>query len=178
MLRKFISALLTIGVITWTASARAEAPESPAGDRTATPEAQALKLYKAVRDQDYKAMFYLMAFTVKGKATLSNADQFALDVKKGYESGFKTKEEQAVTDRIFHSIAEIMIGEPVITGDKAEIPTSAKITANGETKFFKGRAHLIKDEGVWKLDLTIDEDAEKAMAQRVQELFGQPEKST
>lgn len=177
MLKKFLSVLLTVGVITWTVTERASAQEGVSEAKAATPEAQAAKIYRVIRDQDYKAMFYLMAFTTKGKATLSTADQFALDVRKGYESGFKTKEEQAVTDNIFKSIAEIMVGEPVITDDKAVIPTSAKITANGETKLFKGQAHLIKDEGVWKLDLTIDEDAEKAMAQRVRELFGQPDKS-
>jgi hypothetical protein len=119
-------------------------------------------------------MFYLMAFTPKGKATLSTADQFALDVHKGYESGFKTVEKKETTDRIFRSIAEIMVGEPVITDDKAVVSTSAKITANGQTRVFKGAAHLIKDDGSWKLDLTISEDAEQAMAQRISELFGKP----
>jgi hypothetical protein len=177
MLKKPLSVLLILGVLAWTVTERASAQESSTEAKAATPEAQAAKIYRVIRDQDYKAMFYLMAFTTKGKTTLSTAEQFALDVRKGYEGGFKTKEEQAVTDSIFKSIAGIMVGEPVITGDKAVIPTSAKITANGETKVFKGSAHLIKDEGVWKLDLTIDDDAEKAMAQRVQELFGQPDKN-
>jgi hypothetical protein len=178
MLKKILCALLTAGLVAWIVAERASAQESSSETKAATPEAQAAKIYRVIRDQDYKAMFYLMAFTTKGKATLSTADQFALDVRKGYESGFKTPEEKEVTDRIFRSIADIMVGEPVITDDKAVIPTSAKITANGQTKVFKGKAHLIKDEGTWKLDLTIDEDAEKAMAQRVQELFGDPEKSS
>ena len=120
-------------------------------------------------------MFYLTAFPPKGKATLTTAEQFAIDMRKGYEGSFKTKEEQAVTDRIFQSIAEIMIGEPVITDDKAVVPTSAKITANGQTRTFKGQAHMIKDEGIWKLDLTFTEDSEQAMSQRTSELFGKPD---
>jgi hypothetical protein len=176
MLKKLLGVLLTMGVLTWTLAARAEAPAGAVGDKTATPEAQALKFYKAVRDQDYKAMFYLMAFTPKGRATLTTAEQFALDMQKGYESSFKTPAEKETTDRIFRSISEIMIGEPVIAGGKAAIPTSAKITANGRTLVFKGQAHLIRDDDVWKLDLTFTDDTEKATAQRVSELFGAPEK--
>lgn len=176
-LRKLIPALLIFGVLTWNVAARADAPESSAGDKTATPEAQTLKIYKAVRDQDYRGMFSLMAFPAKGKATLTTAEQFAIDMQKGYDGSFKTPEEKAATDRIFRSISDIMIGEPVITDDKAVIPTSAKITANGKTRVFKGQAHLIKDDGVWKLDLTFTDDSEKATAQRVGELFGSPENS-
>ena len=166
-MKKILSLMLTFGLITSTMVVRAAAEEI-------TPETQALKIYKVIRDQDYKAMFYLMAFTPKGRATLTSAEQFAMDMQKGYDSSFKTKEEKAECDRMLRSISEIMIGEPVIAGDKAVIPVSAKITANGKTMLFKGQAHLIKEAGVWKLDLTIDDDAEKATAQRVSELFGQP----
>lgn len=141
----------------------------------ATPEAQALRIYKAIRDQDYKALFYLMAFTPKGRATMTTAEAFAVDMRKGYESSFKTPAEQAETDKIFQSISDIMIGEPVITVSKAAIPTSARITANGATRTFRGQAYLIKDDGVWKLDLTFTDDTEKATAQRVSEMFGKPE---
>ena len=176
-MKKILSVLLTVGVFTWAVAARAGGPEASAADKAATPEAQALKLYKAVRDQDYKGMFYLMAFPEKGKATLTTAEQFAIDMQKGYDSSFKTPEDKERTDRIFRSISAIMIGEPVITGDKADIPTSAKITANDRTLVFKGQAHLIKDDGVWKLDLTFTDDSEKATAQRISELFGTPEKT-
>ena len=174
MLKILPTALLTLCLITGAFAGRALAQTDPAAAKIPGPEAQALTIYRAVRDQDYKAMFYLMAFTPKGKTTLSTADQFALDVRKGYDNSFKTAEEKEATDRIFRSIAEIMVGEPVITGDKALVSTSAKITANGRTRVFKGEAHLIKDDGNWKLDLTISEDAEQAMAQRISELFGKP----
>lgn len=174
-MKKFLSVLLTLCAFTWTLAPPAGAQESTDTAKAATPEAQALKVYQAVRDQNYLAMFYLMAFTPKGKSTLTTAEQFALDVQKGYEGGFKNKEEQAVTDAIFRSIAGIMVGEPVITGDKAVLPVSAKITANGQTRQFKGQAFMCQEEGVWKFDLTFTDDAEQAMAQRVQELFGKPE---
>ena len=178
MLKKLLCVLMIMGiVIIWPVTERASSQESPSESKAATPEAQALKIYKALRDQDYKALFYLLAFTPKGKATLTTADQFAIDTQKGYDGSFKTLQEKETMDRIFKSISDIMIGEAVIAGGKAVIPTSAKITANAPTQTFKGQAHLINEEGVWKLDLTFTDDAEKAVAQRTSELYGQPEKT-
>ena len=91
-----------------------------AEDPTASPASQALKIYKALGAQDYRALFYLMAFTEKGQATLTTAEQFAIEVRQGYESGFKTAEEKAVSDAILASISDIMVGEPVISGTAVE----------------------------------------------------------
>jgi hypothetical protein len=167
-------ALLTVGLLVGGFALPASAQEKPVGDKTATPAAQALKVYQAVRDQDYQAMYYLFAFTPKGKTSITTPEQFANDMKKGYEQSFKTPEAKAATDAIFRSISEIMIGEPVIQDAKADIPVSAKITANDRTRTFKGQAHMIMDNGVWKMDLTISEDTEQATAQRISELFGNP----
>lgn len=172
---RFHRLLLAMGVIVCLLASPAVAQGRSTGDSGATPAAQALKIYQALRDQDYKALFHLLAFTANGQATLTTADDFARDVRAGYDSGFKTPEEKAISDRILTSISEIMIGEPVITGTKAAIPTSAKITVKGQTLTFKGMAHLIQDKGVWKLDLTFDEDSEKTMAQRTGELIGSPD---
>lgn len=170
---RFHRLLLAMGIVVCLLTPPAVA--QAAGDTTATPAAQALKIYQALRDQDYRALFHLLAFTAKGQATLTTAEDFARDVRAGYDSGFKTPEEKAISDRILASISGIMIGEPVITGNKAAIPTSARITVKGQTLTFRGMAHLIKDKGVWKLDLTFDEDSEKTMAQRTGELIGSPE---
>lgn len=174
-MKKFLSVLLAIGAFTWAMAPQAGAQESTDTAKAATPEAQALKIYQAVREQNYLAMYSLFAFSPKNKATLTTAEQFVADTKKGYESSFKTKEEQSVTDAIFKSIAGIMVGEAVITGDKAVVPVSAKVTANGLTRLFKGQIYLCLDEGVWKLDLTFTDDAEQATARRVAELFGKAE---
>jgi len=176
-MKKFLSVLLAVGTFTWTLAPQAGAQESTEAAKAATPEAQALKVYQAVREQNYLAMYSLFAFSPKNKATLTTPEQFAADTKKGYESSFKTKEEQAVTDAIFKSITGIMVGEAVVTGDKAVVPVSAKVTANGLTRLFKGQVFLCLDEGAWKLDLTFTDDAEQATAQRVTELFGKPEQA-
>lgn len=171
--RLLLAMTVSLGFIAAPAGAQASAPaQSPA-----SPASQALKIYQTFRDQDYAALFYLVAFTEKNRAGLTSADQFAIDVRKGYESGFKTPEEKASTDAILHSIANIMVGEAVVNGNFAAVPTSAHITINGRVFSFKGTAHLIQDRGVWKLDLTFDEDSEKAMAQRTSELLGAPEKT-
>jgi len=174
MLKKTLSALLVCGVLLGTPVLMSAQSAAPAASVT-TPDGQAAKFYRATRDQDYKAMYYLLALTPTAKSKLPPVDQFAEDVRHGYQSSFKTPAELAKFDAIFHSISDIMVGEPVISGNTATVPTSAKITANGVTRVFHGEAHMILDEGVWKLDLTFTEDNEKAMAQREAELFGKPE---
>ncbi|MEO8001515.1 MAG: hypothetical protein ABI644_06525 [Arenimonas sp.] len=175
MLNNFRSVLLALGVIACLAVAPVEAKQKTVGNKAATPSAQALKLYQSLRDQDYKAIYYLLALTPNGRATLTNADQFALDVKKGYDSSFKTPQEKEDSDKLLASISNIMIGEAVITDNKAAIPTSSDITVNNQIYHFKGVAYLILDDGVWKLDLTFDENSEKTMAQRVSEMLGKPD---
>ncbi len=174
MLNNLRSVFIAFGVIACIAVAPVCAKETATGDKTATPGAQALKIYQSLRDQNHVAMFYLMAFTPEGRATLTDADQFAKDVKKGYDESFKTPEQKAVSDKLLQSISNIMVGEPVISGDKAVVPTSADITVNEKVYTFKGEAHLILEDGVWKLDLTIDASSEKAMGQRTTELLGKP----
>lgn len=166
--------LMSLGVMAFLASAPVHAGVNATGNTPASPEAQALKIYQSFRAQDYRAMYYLLAFTEKGKTMRGTVDQFALDVQKGYDESFETPEMKQKSDNILKSISDIMIGEPVITGNKAVVPTSARITVNNEVYTFKGQAFLIIDEGVWKLDLTFDEDSEKAMAQRTAELLGKP----
>ncbi len=174
MLKKILSALLVCGVLLGTPVLMSAQSPAPAASAT-TPDGQAAKFYRATRDQDYKAMYYLLALPPAAKAKLPPPEQFAADMRRGYQSSFKTPEELAKFDAIFHSISDIMIGEPVITGNTATVPTSAKITANGMTRVFHGEAHLILDDGVWQLDLTFTNDSEKSMAQREAELFGNPE---
>ncbi len=178
MLIDFRRVLLAVGVIALLVAAPAGAKEKakPKVIPQATPAAQALKIYQALRDQDYKGMFYLLAFTEKGRATLTTAEAFGIEVQRGYDMSFKSPEEKAASDALLASISDIMVGEPVITDNKAVIPTSSRITVQGNTYMFKGAAHLILDGGVWKLDLTFDENSEAAMAQRTAELLGKPEK--
>ncbi len=178
MLNNFRRLLIAIGVIALLVAAPAGAKEKAkaAAIPRATPAAQALKIYQSVRDQDYRAMYYLLAVTAKGKTGLGTQDEFARDMKKGYDDGFKTPEEKAASDRFFASLSDIMIGEPVITGNKAVVSTSAKAIVNDQVFSFKGVAYLILDDGAWKLDLTFDEDAGKAMTQRLTELLGDLEK--
>ena len=176
MLKKFLCTMLSAGMVTAIVWAHPSIQSKPLGDATATPEAQTLKIYRAFRDQDYKALFYLIAFTPQARVSAMSADTFAADMQRGYEASFKTPEERAGTDKILRGISDIMIGEPVITGTKAAVPTSAKITGpTGVTITFRGQANLIKEDGVWKLDLTFTDDTEKAMAQRTAEIFGNPE---
>lgn len=173
-MKNFRSVLLALGVIASLIALPVSAKVKTTGNKVATPAAQALKIYQSLRDQDYRVMYYLLAATEKGKASFGTVDQFARDVQRGYDESFKTVQEKTESDNLLKSISDIKIGKPVITGNKAVVPTSAKITVNNQVYTFKGEAFLIKDEGVWKLDLTFDENSEKAMGQRTAELLGKP----
>jgi len=168
----------TLGLAAVALAPRAYA-EATAPDATATvAETQTGKVYRALRDLDWMAWYNLVAFSEKLTAELKDKgttpEMFAADMQKGYESSFKTPEEKKVTDDIFKSIKDIMVGEAVISGDTAVVPTSATISSNGQARAFKGTAHLIRRQGTWKLDLTFSDDSEQAMAQRVGEIFGKP----
>lgn len=169
------TALFAFGMFAGLVAAPLDAKIKATGNKVATPAAQALKIYQAVRDQDYRAMFFLLAFTPRDRATLTSPDKFALDVRKGYDESFKSAKEKAESDALLASISHIKIGNPVISNGRAVIPTASNITINGKAYKFNGTAYLILDDGAWKLDLTIDQSSEKAMAQRISELMGKPD---
>ena len=137
---------------------------------------QARNVYAAIAEMNWRALHGLIALSTRAKAAMpADPDEFAAGVQNGFVAGFKTKEEQEQTEAIFKSISEISLGQPVIEGHKASVPTSAKATVNGRGFRFKGIANMIKDAGVWKLDLTYTDDVERATSEQVVALIGKPE---
>ena len=166
------SALLALCVFVGATAIPAVAESGPT--QATSPEAQAVKIYRSLRDQDWQAWFFLVAFSPKAKESLKDttAEAFAADVWKGYNNSFKTPEDKKKTDDLFKSIGGIMVGEAVISGNTAAVPTSARITVNDKVLAVSGIAHLINVDGVWKLDLTFSDNTEQATSQRVGELIG------
>jgi hypothetical protein len=97
---------------------------------------------------------------------------FADGVRRGINSD---KDGQKTMDDLLNNLSEIEVGEPSISGDKAEVPTSAKFAINGTTVPFKGMAHMIKDGDVWKWDLTFSDDTKVATEQALLALIGKPQ---
>ena len=176
MFRTLLLVGLAICSITSPGVARASRQEGGSAGGEASPEVQALRIYKTVRDQDWRTLYFLIAVSPAVKRLLpSDPDEFAKQVREGYEAGFKSAEERAESDQLLSGISDMRVGEPVITGGKADVPTSAKLTVNGRTIAFRGVAHMIKDGGVWKWDLTISDDVQAVTSQRVIALIGSPD---
>jgi len=144
------------------------APQSAAS----SPKAEALKLYTAIKNQDWKALYFIILFSPKVRAEMpDDADGFA----KGVANGIRESDPDGVVDKLFKSISDITIGEPVVKGNSSDVPTSANLTVNGKVFRVKGNAHMIKDKDVWKWDLTFTDDAQQATSVSIQALLGKPD---
>jgi hypothetical protein len=131
---------------------------------------QALALYRALQKENWRALYYLAAFSPKIKGTLHGPDQFAADVQKGINQS----DTNGMVHKLFQGMKHIKVGPATVHGNKATAPTSADITFNGQTAHFKGLAKMIKDGGIWKWDLSYTDDVEKATSDSIQELLGKP----
>lgn len=137
----------------------------------AGPKAQALKLYLVMQKQDWRALYFLIALSPNAKKDLpDDADAFAAGVRKGISDS----DGQKVLDDLFNNMSDIAVGDPVMNGEKADVPTSCKITFNGKQLSFKGDAHMIKDQNIWKWDLTSSDDLQAATSTETQALIGKP----
>ena len=141
---------------------------------TSNPRAQALKLYLVIQKQDWEALYSLVLFSPKLRLEMGGqSKEFAAGVRQGInesDSGKAVKE-------LFDNMSDIAVGEPVINGDKADIPTSSKVILKGRTAFFKGTAHMIRDGQSWKWDLSFTEDVGAATSQQLIALIGTPSAS-
>lgn len=134
------------------------------------PKAQALKIMQVFHKEDWKGLYSLIAFSPSTKKSLPGRDKFAADVKTGMDSSSSA----AIVHELFASMKNISVGEASVHGQKASVPTACTVTVQGHTKKFKGEAHLAKDDGVWKLDLSGNEDLATQTSKAVQDLLGKP----
>jgi hypothetical protein len=136
------------------------------------PQAQAVRVYKVIRDQDWRSLYFLIAVSPNIKLPPS-PDQFEREFLQGFES--EGPEQAEKNRRFLDSISDITTGVPTITGRKADVPTSAKIMVAGVPRIFKGVAHLIRDNRTWKLDLTAADtvaDLGRVTSEQVVALIG------
>jgi hypothetical protein len=142
-------------------------------DRSSDPGAQALKLYLAIQKQDWRSMYLLTLFSEKVRNEMpDDPDAFATGVRAGING---EKDGQKTLDDLLNNLSEIEVAEPVISGDKADVPTSAKLTLNGRMVPFKGVAHMIRYKDVWKWDLSFSDDTRTATEQALLALIGKPQ---
>jgi hypothetical protein len=144
----------------------------PQAATVSSPKAAALNLYTVIKNQDWKALYFITIFSAKVRADLpDDADQFATGIAKG----IKDSDPDGVVDKLFKSISDITIGEPAMNGNSADVPTAANLTVNGKVVRFKGTAHMTKEKDVWKWDLSFTDDPQQATSAGIQALFGKPD---
>ena len=138
------------------------------------PKDQALAVYKSYLSQDYKAAYSLSALGPTGKKNFPDADSFATAQQTAINT-FLTKLPfgSSLLDSLKAAATTAAVGEPVVTADKAEVPTSCTLTFMGRSVKMKGTAHMVNDGGIWKMDLTADNTQEATNAGR--DLVGKPE---
>lgn len=112
MMKKLSSVALavcfTFSVLTVSAGAKSQAAA------VSTPKAAALNLYTIIKNQDWKGLYFITIFSAKVRTDLpDDADQFATGIAKGIHDS----DPDGVVDKLFKSISDITIGEPVMNGE-------------------------------------------------------------
>jgi len=136
--------------------------------------AQALKVFNAIQKQDRAETYRLSQFSAKLSKTLSGAavDEFV----EGFRQAMAEDKQGAnMVNELLSNMTEITAGRAVVNGDKAEVPTSCRITLKGQTLLFKGVAKMIRSGKNWKWDLTSSDDPALVMEQGLTTLVGEPQ---
>lgn len=155
-------------------SVMAQVNGAKAGDASSEDaKAQALKIYNAMQRHDWKAIFQLSAFSPVLAKSLGN-DSGAAAKAIGNAVG-SDPDGKKVFDAVTKSMSDVAVGEPMIMGDKANVPTTSTAKLDGKDVKFRGLARLIKSDGIWKWDLTSSDDIETATAEALTELLGSME---
>ena len=135
------------------------------------PKDQAVKVMQTLKTLDWKAQYKLVALSPKLGQEAPNADAYATEAEKGFT---RQPEVAGMVRTLFSSMENIAAGEPTITGNTATVPLTFNLSLMGQTVKFNGKAQMIKQGGIWKLDLTKATN-ERDTAKIMQELFGQPD---
>lgn len=139
------------------------------------PKDQAVAFYSALIKQDAKAMYPLIELSDETKKAAPNADSFAEQTTAGVQQYSQANPIVAQGLEMLKSISDIQAGEPVIDGDKAEVPVSSKMSIMGQQITMKGTAHMVNRMGIWKIDARTNSltDMEKVG----KDLLGKPDLS-
>ena len=134
------------------------------------PRTPARNYYTALSRQDWRAMYPLTAFSSEEKEVYKDADEFTrkmvmqVSVDDAHKEGFD----------YLKGLTEISVGTPVVSGDKADVPTSATLLYQGNTMRFHGVAHMLYEDGAWKFDTSAS--GTDVTAKAIVELLGHAEK--
>ena len=118
------------------------------------PKVQAKLVYQAALKQDYKTAYDLCYLNAEGKKKYPDAAAFEAETKRAYDALAASNPLIASAIEGLKTAADtITVGDPVVNGDKADVPTGIKLDILGQKTSLKGTAHMTNDGGIWKLDV-------------------------
>jgi hypothetical protein len=136
------------------------------------PKDQALAVFKAYLGQDYKTAYSLTALSPETAKKYPTADSYSADLERTLGPLLSSS---SLLSAIKSAAATAGVGEPTVSGDKADVPTSCQMSLLGRTLKFTGTAHMVLDNGIWKLDMRSDEPNKPSQA--TMDLVGKPDLS-
>lgn len=133
------------------------------------PSPHTLAYYTALSRQDWKAVYPLTAFAPEEREVYKDAPDFAQKMEK--QLAVDGPEVQGFS--LLKDLSEIAVGTPTVSGDKADVPTSATLTYQGKPRHFHGVAHMVYQDGGWKFDTSAS--GTDVTAKAIAQLLGQAE---
>lgn len=166
-MKKAITILSLILTLAFAANA-----QKTANTDAADAAAAALKVYQTLQKQDWAGLFYVVSFSpAVQKLMPGDPSEFARQFVNGLN---ENPEDAAATRKLFDGMSEIRVGTAVVTGNKAAVPASCRITIEGNSLVFNGTANMIKLGGVWRWDMTSSDDPAAATETALNALLGMP----
>lgn len=144
------------------------------------PKDQAVKAVDAVKGFKWKELYGLVAWSPETKMSSTSADDFEKQANKSIDQARSQGMGQLVDmQKQMLSSIKTTAGEPKIDGDKADVPLTHTIEFGGQSQSTQGTAKMIRQGGIWKLDMTSVkgdnyEEGFKAGQQLSAQLFGAP----
>lgn len=134
--------------------------------------AAALKVFQTLQKQDWAGLFHIVSFSPALQKQMPNdSSEFARQFVSGLN---ENAEDAAATRKLFDGMSEIKVGTAVVTGNKAAVPVSCRITIEGNSLVFNGTANMIKLGSVWRWDMTSSDDPAEATETALTALLGMP----
>lgn len=149
MFRKLLLPLLLLTLVLSGAPASAQKGKKAA---SGTPAAAVERYFFALKKLDWGTLYSLTAFNDKFKAICPDKATFVKFVKLEADKDIKGKAEM---QKAMNDVKTFRAKNTKLAGSKADVTTNASIQVEpGTSVSMTGMAHLVKQEGVWKLDAT------------------------
>jgi hypothetical protein len=140
------------------------------------PKDQAVKLGAALKAKNWGDIFDLCAWP-PDKVASNSRSEFITGADKGFDKAASLAgPEAAAMAKQAVATLETVSGEPTANADGTDVPVTNKMTLGGITVSLKGVAHMVRQGGIWKLNmLQFDPKDPSTVQTAFKEFIGQPE---